>query len=52
MLKRTVMGELFVETYYTFGPAVAGVVGQSELLRTSARAVLEPIVAAIRRLTY
>src|SRR5690606_29911186 len=49
MLKNTVMGELFVETYYTFGPAVAGVVGESDLLRSTARSVLAPIVAAVRR---
>jgi hypothetical protein len=52
LLSRTVLGELFVETYYTFGPAAAGIVGQSELLRSSARAVLAPIVDAVRRLTY
>jgi hypothetical protein len=52
MLKNTVMGELFVETYYTFGPAVAGVVGESDLLRATARAVLAPIVSAVRRLAY
>ena len=38
--------------YYTFGPPVAGVVGESELLRATARDVLAPIVARVRRLTY
>ena len=52
MLTRTVMGELAVETYYTFGPAMAGMIGESELLRASARAVLEPIVTSVRKLTY
>jgi hypothetical protein len=52
MLRRTVFGELAIETYYTFGPSVAGVVGESELLRASARAVLEPIVKTVRDLTY
>jgi len=52
VLTRTVIGELAVETYYTFGPAVAGVIGESELLRASARSVLEPIVAWARQLTY
>jgi len=52
MLTRTVIGELAVETYYTFGPAMAGMVGESELLRASARAVLEPIVASVRRFKY
>ena len=44
VLQRTVLGELAVETYYTFGPAVAGVVGESELLRATARDALRPIV--------
>jgi hypothetical protein len=52
MLKHTVMGELFVETYYTFGPAVSGVVGESDLLRTTARSILAPIVSAVRRFTF
>ena len=52
MLRSSVMGELFVETYYTFGPAVAGVVGESELLRATARGVLQPIVQAVRTLAY
>jgi len=51
-LTRSVLGELAVETYYTFGPAVAGVVGESDLLRASARAVLAPIVGAVRQLSY
>jgi hypothetical protein len=46
VLRKSVLGELFVESYYTFGPPVAGVVGQSELLRASARDVLAPLVAA------
>jgi len=32
VLERTVLGELAVETYYTFGPAVAGMIGESELV--------------------
>ena len=47
-LKKTVLGELFVETYYTFGPPVAGVVGESELLRSTARNVLLPLVTWVR----
>ncbi len=43
-LRTTVLGELAVEAYYTFGPAIAGVIGESELLRETARAVLRPIV--------
>ena len=52
MLTRTAIGELAVETYYTFGPALAGVVGESELLRASARAALAPVVERVRAFTY
>ena len=52
ILERTVFGELAVETYYTFGPAVAGVIGESDLLRATARTVLAPIVQAVRQLAY
>jgi hypothetical protein len=50
VLKHTVLGELAVETYYTFSPSVAGVIGESELLRWTARDVLAPIVTSVRRL--
>lgn len=50
VLRTTVLGELAVASYYTFGPAVAGVVGESELLRASARTILAPIVAWVRAL--
>jgi len=49
-LRTSVIGELAVASYYTFGPAVAGVVGESELLRASARSVLAPLVAWVRHL--
>ena len=52
LLEKTVIGELATQAYYTFGPAVAGVVGESELLRASARAVLQPIIARVRGLAY
>jgi hypothetical protein len=48
VLKSTALGELAVETYYTFGPPVAGVVGESDLLRATARTALTPIVKAVR----
>lgn len=48
LLRRSVLGELAVETYYTFGPPVAGVVGESDLLRATARDLLGPIVARVR----
>jgi hypothetical protein len=50
LLKRTVLGELAVETYYTFGPTVAGVVGESDLLRATARDLLAPVVSWVRGL--
>jgi hypothetical protein len=52
VLARSVLGELAIETYYTFGPAVAGAVRESELLRASARAVLEPLVRFVGRLVF
>jgi hypothetical protein len=52
LLSRTVLGELAVETYYTFGPAVAGMIGESDLLRSMMREMLAPIVDAVRKLTY
>ncbi len=52
MLQDSVLGELAVSTYYTFGPAVAGVVGESDLLRASARAVLSPVIEVVRGLAY
>jgi hypothetical protein len=51
-LQRSALGELVVETYYTFGPGVAGVIGQSELLRATARDALSPLVAFVRRLSF
>jgi hypothetical protein len=51
-LQRTALGELFVESYYTFGPGVAGVISQSELLRATARDALSPVVAFVRRLSF
>ncbi|HET7501698.1 MAG TPA: fibronectin type III domain-containing protein [Kofleriaceae bacterium] len=51
-LKRSVLGELAVETYYTFGPPVAGVVGESDLLRAAARDMLTPIVNRVRGLRF
>lgn len=50
LLRRSVLGELAVETYYTFGPPVAGVIGESDLLRQTARDLLTPIVQWVRGL--
>jgi len=51
-LETNALGELGVEAYYTFGPAIAGVVGQSDLMRSSARDALAPIVDRIRKLRF
>ena len=51
-LETNALGELGVEAYYTFGPLVAAPVGQSELLRATARGALAPIVARLRTLVY
>jgi hypothetical protein len=52
LLRTSVLGELAVASYYTFGPAVSGVIGESDLLRTSVRTVLAPIIAWVRALAY
>jgi hypothetical protein len=48
LLEKTVVGELAVTTYYTFGPALAGVIGESDLLRATARDLLRPIIEWVR----
>ena len=50
-LRSNVVGELAVESYYTFGPGLATFVGDSELLRSTARALLEPIVERVKQVT-
>jgi hypothetical protein len=52
ILRHSVLGELAVEAYYTFGPPVAGVVGESDLLRETARDVLTPVAAWVRGLRW
>jgi hypothetical protein len=47
-MRSSVLGELAIESYYTFGPALAGVIGESDLLRTTTRDALAPIVAWTR----
>ena len=49
LLAKTPLGELAIETYYTFGPAFAGVVGESDVLRGTARELLAPIVGSVTR---
>ncbi|MEZ4403401.1 MAG: fibronectin type III domain-containing protein [Kofleriaceae bacterium] len=52
VLRRSVLGELFVETYYAVGPAFATVVDHSDPLRQAARDGLGPVVALVRGLKY
>jgi hypothetical protein len=50
LLAKSIVGELAIETYYTFGPALAGAVGESDVLRQTARELLRPLIAWVRRL--
>ena len=52
VLRRSVLGELFVETYYTVGPAFATVVDHSDPLRAAARDSLGPLVRLVRGMKY
>ncbi|MBA2545109.1 MAG: fibronectin type III domain-containing protein [Deltaproteobacteria bacterium] len=47
-LRKTAFGELAVEAYYTFGPALSGLIGESDLLRSTARDALAPVVSRVR----
>jgi hypothetical protein len=49
-LRTHVTGELLVQTYYTFGPALARLIAPSDTLRRAARAGLAPLVEAVRGL--
>jgi hypothetical protein len=48
VLRGSIFGELAVEAYYTFGPAVSGVIGESEVLRATTRGALAPLVLAAK----
>jgi hypothetical protein len=48
VLARTPLGELAIEAYYTFSPAISGLIGESELLRATTRRALGPVVDAVR----
>ena len=52
VLRRSVLGELFVETYYTVGPAFSTVVDHSDPLRHAARDGLHPFIELVRGLKY
>jgi hypothetical protein len=49
-LRTHVTGELLVQTYYTFGPALARLIAPSDTLRRAARATLAPLVERVRGL--
>jgi Fibronectin type III domain len=49
-LRTHVAGELLVESYYTFGPALSRLIAPSETLRRAARAGLAPLVETVRGL--
>ena len=49
VLRQFVLGEVLVESYYTFGPALAGAIRPSETLRAAAREFLTPIARALTR---
>ncbi len=50
VLRRSVLGELFVETYYTVGPAFAATIDHSDTLRHAARDGLGPLVDLVKGL--
>lgn len=47
-LRSNVPGELFVESYYTFAPAVSKLIAPSDLLRRVVRAGLGPLIDAVK----
>lgn len=50
-LRTHATGELLVESYYTFGPALAKMVGSSDTLRRAVRAGLAPVVDTVREMS-
>lgn len=51
-LRQSVLGELFVESYYSIGPAFAAAIDPSDPLREAARAGLGPLVDAVKVLSF
>lgn len=49
-LKRSALGEILVEGYYTVGPALARLIAPSEIARRTARAGIGILVDAVREL--
>lgn len=52
LLSKTAFGELAIETYYTFGPAFAGMIGESDVMRATAREALHPIVTRVKNFRF
>ena len=52
LLSKTAFGELAIESYYTFGPALAGLIGESDVLRQTARTALQPVVKRVGSLEF
>jgi hypothetical protein len=50
ILRQSVLGELFVETYYTVGPAFSANLAHSDVLRHAARDGLAPLVDLVKGL--
>ena len=51
-LRRSVLGELFVESYYSIGPAFAAAIDPSDALRHLARTGLAPLVDTVKVLKF
>jgi hypothetical protein len=51
-LRRTVLGQIVMQSYYTFGPTLSGVIAESDPLREAARELLGPIVERVRAANY
>jgi hypothetical protein len=49
-LRQSVLGELFVESYYSIGPAFSAAIDPSDTLRHAARSGLAPLVDLVRGL--
>jgi hypothetical protein len=47
-LRKVAIGEILVESYYTFGPGLAALIRPSDPLRSLARTALGPVVSLVR----
>ncbi|MGE3543818.1 MAG: CFI-box-CTERM domain-containing protein, partial [Kofleriaceae bacterium] len=48
VLSGSALGQLAISSYYTFSPSIAGIIGESELLRETTRGLLEPMISSLR----